>query len=78
MVSNSSSPPWGNTDIAHADILDQVGVQVASLVDLLQQAVHHEIEVGILEATLFALQYRYYKQDVAWVDHDEYDSNTPW
>jgi hypothetical protein len=44
--------------IAEAHILNQVGVQVASLVDLLQQRIHHEIEIGVLEATLLALGQR--------------------
>ena len=55
MVSNSSNLTLRRTDIAHADVLHEVGVQIASLVHLLQQAVHHEVEVCILEAALLAL-----------------------
>lgn len=37
--------------ITHGDIFNQFGIEVASLVDLPQQAVDQIVEVGVLEAS---------------------------
>jgi hypothetical protein len=46
------------TYIAHANVLDQVGIQVALFVDFLQQAVDQEVKIGVLETALLALGQR--------------------
>ncbi len=46
----------GKSYIAHGDVFNQFGVEVASLVDLLQQAVDQVVEVGVLEAALVAFR----------------------
>lgn len=44
--------------IAHADILDEIGVNLGFLNDLLQQRVYHVVKIGVLETTLLSLGQR--------------------
>jgi hypothetical protein len=46
----------GLSYIAQADIFDQVGVEVASCFDFLQQREHHIVNICVLEATLLAFR----------------------
>jgi hypothetical protein len=44
--------------IAHANILNEVGVNLGLLDDLLQQLVDYEIQICVLEATFLSLRQR--------------------
>ena len=44
--------------ISHANILNQVRVEVAPPVDLLQKAVDHEVQIGVLETALLSFRQR--------------------
>lgn len=43
------------THVSEADILNQAGVDVAALLDLLEEGVDEVLEAGVLEAALLGL-----------------------
>jgi hypothetical protein len=55
MVGYSFQALLVGTHVSYADVLDEGRVQVAALVDLLQELVEDAIELSVLEATLACL-----------------------